>query len=123
MIIGFPVFLIAVALNGLPYFVADYFAKNKVEDESFISTFRCLILTYSYLLFWLILSIIAILFFGWIGLTFAALMITSAYGLLFYKETLNTQFERIRFSFFEKKHPKIAQHFLKEKEDILNIIK
>lgn len=122
MILCFPLFIAAVTLNGLPYLVADYFAKNKVEDESFISTFRCFILTYSYLIFWLLLSIITILFLGWFGLIFAVLMPISAYGLLFYKEALDTELARVRFSSFEKKQPIIAKQLIKEKNVILETI-
>jgi 1-acyl-sn-glycerol-3-phosphate acyltransferase len=122
MILCFPVFLAAVALNGLPYFVANYFAKNKVEEEIYISTFRSFIMTYSYLALWLILSIIAIVFLGWLGLAFAALMPISAFGLLFYKEALDMELARLRFSFFEKKQPIIAKQLIKEKKEILKTI-
>jgi 1-acyl-sn-glycerol-3-phosphate acyltransferase len=123
MILCFPVFIATVALNGLPYLVANYFAKNKVEDKSFISTFRWSLMTASYLIFWLILSIIAIVFLGWLGFAFAALMPISAFGLLFYKEALDMELARVRFSFFEKKEPIIAKQLIKEKKEILKTIR
>jgi len=108
LLLVFPLFIIVTVANGFTYWLADTLTKKKIKQDIFVSTFRCFIMTFAYIPYWIILLIIGGWQLGWLGIGIVAILPFLAIWGLRYKDLLVSEWQKIKFSILKIRNTKTA---------------
>lgn len=124
LLLLFPIFFVAM-LPSLPLFLfADYYAKNKVKQDIFVSTFRAFLFGFVYQLVLLpIFAIALIAFMGWQGLLIAILIPIMGYLYLPIKDALNQNLGLLRYAAFCRKNKEKNNKLVKIRAELVEMLK
>ena len=117
VIAGLPVFIAGYLVNLIPYIVPKALTKKFIRDSRFTSLFYISTGTVLYLLYFLLIMILSIVFFGWIGILIGLLVPVTGYLVLLYQEVFRERLNTFRYSIKSLRNkPFIQELKLKRKE-------
>ena len=123
LIAGIPVFLVGYISNFIPFFVPRLICNKFIKDPRFYSSVYVSSGTVLYLIYFPLLLILAVIFTGWTGFLFAALVPLTGYMVLFYQEVF---WERVHHLFFTWKSftsKSLINELKIRRQEIQNVIK
>jgi len=97
LILGFPLFIAGYISNLIPFIVPPLLTKKFIKDSRFTTGFYLATGTVLYLIYFLLVLILAIVFGGWKGMLVALLVPLAGYWVLFYQEIFRERFDTTRF--------------------------
>jgi hypothetical protein len=98
VIAGLPVFIAGYISNLIPFLVPKSLCDTLIKDLRFYSSVYITSGTVLYLIYFLVVLILATVFFGWIGLLAALLVPVLGYMVLFYQEIFRERFSTLTYT-------------------------
>ena len=84
LILGFPIFIFSLIFNSLPIAIALFIRKSKIRQYEYKAVVTVLLSQILYLFYFIILSIIALVYFSYFGLSIILLPILAWFALKYY---------------------------------------
>lgn len=98
VIAGLPVFIAGYISNLIPFLVPKSLCDTLIKDLRFYSSVYITSGTVLYLIYFLVVLILATVFFGWVGLLAALLVPVLGYMVLFYQEIFRERFSTLTYT-------------------------
>lgn len=95
---GFPLFLAGYISNLIPFIVPKIICDKLIKDTRFYSSLYISSGTVLYLLYFPVILILSIVFFGWTGILLGLLVPVAGYLVLFYREIFWERFRTLTYN-------------------------
>jgi len=122
VIVGLPIFIAGYLANLIPYIVPRALTKKFIKDSRFDTLFYVSTGTVLYLLYFPLIMILSIVFFGWIGILIGLLVPVAGYLVLYYQEIFRERLNTLRFSLKSLTNKSLIANLKKQRSEIQTIL-
>jgi len=122
VIAGFPLFLAGFISNFIPFLVPRPVCDRLIRDKRFYSSVYISSGTVLYLIWFPLIMILAIIFFGWAGILAGLLVPLLGYFVLFYQEIFRERLRTLRFTLKSITNEHAIEDLASRRREIQNLI-
>jgi hypothetical protein len=122
VILGWPLFIAGYLANLIPYIVPAALTKKFIKDSRFTTGFYIATGTVLYLIYFLVILILALVFAGWKGLLIALAVPVSGYLVLYYQEIFRERLNSARFRIKSIKNKSLISDLKNRRKKIRTIL-
>jgi hypothetical protein len=116
---GFPLFIAGLIANLIPFIIPKIICDRLIKDPRFYSSVFIGSFTVLYLIYFIILLILAIFFAGLTGILLALLVPMSGYLALYYQEIFWERIHTLRFNLIKIFNPALIKELTSQRQTIL----
>lgn len=122
VIAGFPLFLAGFISNFIPFLIPRSLCDRLIRDKRFYSSVYISSGTVLYLIWFPLIMILAIIFFGWSGILAGLLVPLLGYFVLFYQEIFWERFRTLRFTLKSITNKPAIRDMVSRRREIQNLV-
>lgn len=122
VIAGFPLFLAGLISNFIPFLIPRSLCDRLIRDKRFYSSVYISSGTVLYLIWFPLIMILAIIFFGWTGILMSLLVPLLGYFVLFYQEIFRERLRTLRFTLKSITNKSAISDLVSRRLEIQNLI-
>jgi 1-acyl-sn-glycerol-3-phosphate acyltransferase len=115
---GFPIFIAGFIANLVPFIIPKIICDKLIKDLRFYSSVFIGSFTVLYLIYFIVLIILAAIFAGWTGFLLALLIPLSGYFVLFYQELFWERMRTLHFTLKKILNPDLIKSLSFQREEI-----
>jgi 1-acyl-sn-glycerol-3-phosphate acyltransferase len=120
IILGFPIFLVGYICNLIPYLVPRLICNSLIKDARFYSSVFIGVGTVLYLIYFLLILLIAWVLWGWSGLMAGFFVPLTGYLVLFYQEVFSERYCTFNYWLRKIKNPALITELSSRRREIIN---